>query len=85
MVPARTGRSGIHSHGDWRRGREILLAQLRNSSVPLEGFLESLFQSAPQQVPGTAVFLTATPDATPHALLRSLKAMSEESMRWIAK
>jgi KUP system potassium uptake protein len=57
----------------WRRGREVLLAQLRDSSVPIEGFLKSLFQSTPQRVPGTAVFLTSTPDATPHALLHSLK------------
>jgi KUP system potassium uptake protein len=57
----------------WRRGRELLLMQLRDSSVPTKGFLESLFESAPQRVPGTAVFLTSTPDATPHALLHSLK------------
>ena len=45
----------------WRRGREVLLAQLRDSSVPIEGFLKSLFESTPQRVPGTAVFLTSTP------------------------
>jgi KUP system potassium uptake protein len=57
----------------WRRGREVLLAQLRASSVPLEPFLKSLFLEPPQRVAGTAVFLTATPEATPHALLHSLK------------
>jgi len=57
----------------WRRGRTALLRTLQASSVPLEPFLESLFLSPPQRVPGTAVFLTATPDATPHALLHSLK------------
>jgi KUP system potassium uptake protein len=56
----------------WRRGREILLARLRASTVPLESFLESLFRDAPQRVPGTAVFLTATPDVVPHALLHNL-------------
>ena len=56
----------------WRRGREHLFARVRASSVPLEGFLESLFVEPPQRVPGTAVFLTATPDATPHALLHNL-------------
>jgi len=56
----------------WRRGREHLFARVRSSSVPLEGFLESLFVDPPQRVPGTAVFLTATPDATPHALLHNL-------------
>jgi KUP system potassium uptake protein len=57
----------------WRRGRERLLAHLRESSVPLEPFLNSLFADPPQRVTGTAVFLTATPDVTPHALLHSLK------------
>jgi KUP system potassium uptake protein len=57
----------------WRRGRERLLERLRASPLPLESFMVSLFTSPPQRVPGTAVFLTSTPDATPHALLHSLK------------
>ena len=57
----------------WRSGRGALLERLRTSSIPLGSFLDSLFQSPPQRVPGTAVFLTSTPDATPHALLHSLK------------
>jgi KUP system potassium uptake protein len=56
----------------WRRGREILFQRLDESSVPLVPFLDSLFRDAPHRVPGTAVFLTATPDATPHALLHNL-------------
>jgi KUP system potassium uptake protein len=56
----------------WRRGREILLERLRQTSVPLKGFLESLFLQPPARVPGTAVFLTATPDSTPPALLHNL-------------
>ena len=57
----------------WRRGRERLIARVRDSSPPLAGFLASLFAFPPQRVPGTAVFLTASPDATPNALLHSLK------------
>ena len=57
----------------WRRGRALLLAQLRAGTAPLPQFLSSLFLSPPQRVPGTAVFLTSTPDATPNALLHSLK------------
>ncbi len=57
----------------WRRGRERLLAHLQESSVPLEPFLKSLFAEPPHRVTGTAVYLTATPDVTPHALLHSLK------------
>jgi KUP system potassium uptake protein len=56
----------------WRRGREIMFERLRASTVPLGPFLESLFRDVPQRVPGTAVFLTATPDVAPHALLHNL-------------
>ena len=57
----------------WRRGRELLLDRLRNASPPLVDFLKSLLLSSPQRVPGVAVFLTSTPNATPNALLHSLK------------
>ncbi len=57
----------------WRSGRTRLLEQLRASSIPLAPFLVSLFSSPPQRVPGTAVFLTSTPNVTPHAMLHSLK------------
>jgi len=56
----------------WRRGREILLERVQSTSVPLEPFLKSLFKDPPQRAAGTAVFLTATPDTTPHALLHNL-------------
>ena len=56
----------------WRRGREILFERLRASTVTLEPFLESLFRDAPQRVAGTSVFLTATPEVVPHALLHNL-------------
>ena len=56
----------------WRRGREILFERLNSSSVPLEPFLKSLFVAPPPRVPGTAAFLTAQPDVTPHALLHNL-------------
>ena len=46
---------------------------LQSGSPPLREFLQLLFRSPPQRVPGTAVFLTSTPDATPNALLHSLK------------
>jgi KUP system potassium uptake protein len=56
----------------WRRGRRMLLGQLSVSSVPLGPFLESLFIDPPTRIPGTAVFMTSTPDAVPHALLHNL-------------
>ena len=57
----------------WRRGRALLARNLQTGSPPLREFLDLLRQSPPKQVPGTAVFLTATPQATPNALLHSLK------------
>ena len=56
----------------WRRGREVMFQRLNESTVPLQPFLKSLFADPPQRVPGTAIFLTATPEATPHALLHNL-------------
>jgi KUP system potassium uptake protein len=56
----------------WRRGRETLFKRLQISDAPLEQFLDSLFREPPLRVPGTAVFLTATPEAVPHALLHNL-------------
>ncbi len=57
----------------WRRGRERLLERLRSATPPLAGFLAALRVAPPDAVPGTAVFLTSTPDVTPSALLHSLK------------
>jgi KUP system potassium uptake protein len=56
----------------WRRGREVLFKRLSSSSVPIDILLPSLFIAPPLRVPGTAIFLTATPEATPHALLHNL-------------
>ena len=57
----------------WRRGRERLRERLLAGSPPLAGFLASLLQHPPARTPGTAVFLTSSPDVTPSALLHSLK------------
>jgi KUP system potassium uptake protein len=57
----------------WRRGRQIITERLRAELVPLGPFLKSLLREPIQRVPGNAVFLTATPEATPQALLHCLK------------
>lgn len=56
----------------WWRGRRILLQRLQQSSVPLPAFIDSLLANPPQRAPGTAVFLTSTPNTVPHALLHNL-------------
>jgi KUP system potassium uptake protein len=57
----------------WRRGREIMNERLKVDSVPLDALLKSLLREPPQRVAGTAVYLTASSDVTPQALLHSLK------------
>lgn len=56
----------------WRRGREIMIDCMRESSIPLEPFLATLFEHPIQRVSGTAIFLAGNPDAVPHALLHNL-------------
>jgi KUP system potassium uptake protein len=57
----------------WRRGSKILSAKTRKLETPIDSLIESLEKSPKPRVPGTAVFLTATPDSAPTALLHSLK------------
>jgi KUP system potassium uptake protein len=57
----------------WRRGRRILDERLREGSLPVEVFLESIRRHSPLRVPGTAVFMFRDPKGTPTALLHNLK------------
>jgi KUP system potassium uptake protein len=57
----------------WCQGREAMFERLYRSAPSLRGFLTSLSKRPPTRVPGTAVFLTANPDAVPRALLHNLK------------
>jgi len=71
--PLATGAAVFSIMMIWQQGRGRLRARLQASSVPLTNFLGTLFQEKLARVPGTAVFLNATPDSTPHSLLHSLK------------
>jgi KUP system potassium uptake protein len=58
----------------WKRGREILAAKLRASSMDLKDLLESFKgEHPPRRVKGTAVFMTSNPEGAPSALLHNLK------------
>jgi KUP system potassium uptake protein len=57
----------------WARGVRLVNERQRRESVPLEGLMKSLSRSKPTRVPGTAVYLTTTPDSAPSALLHNLK------------
>jgi KUP system potassium uptake protein len=55
----------------WRRGREILSRRFQEDLLPLTDFFDLLRVEIPARVPGTAVFMTASGDGTPPALLRN--------------
>jgi KUP system potassium uptake protein len=56
----------------WKRGREILAQRFREQLLPLSDFFELIRVELPARVPGTAVFMTGSPDGTPPALLQNL-------------
>jgi KUP system potassium uptake protein len=56
----------------WSRGRQLMIERLRESAMPIKIFIDSAANSA-SRVPGTAVFMTSTPEGVPHALLHNLK------------
>jgi KUP system potassium uptake protein len=56
----------------WYRGRELLFEHLRQQSIPLKDFFQSLFLNPPPRVAGTAVFFRAEGDGVPHAMLHNL-------------
>jgi KUP system potassium uptake protein len=57
----------------WKRGRTLMFRRLTEQGIPLKPFLEGLQAHPPQRVSGTAIFMTSTPNAVPHALLHNLK------------
>jgi KUP system potassium uptake protein len=56
----------------WAKGRLLMMTRLREAAMPVDVFIRSATSSA-ARVPGTAVFLTSSPDGVPHALLHNLK------------
>ncbi|NMM28720.1 MAG: potassium transporter Kup [Glaciimonas sp.] len=56
----------------WKRGRELVRANLQKHAIPLEDFLASLFTDPPIRVPGVAIFMRGPGDGVPHAMLHNL-------------
>lgn len=56
----------------WHDGRKLLRIKLEDAALPAEVFINSSAASA-VRTPGTAVFLTATEEGVPSALLHNLK------------
>ena len=57
----------------WKRGRTLMFRRLSEQGIPLKPFLDGLHAHPPQKVQGTAIFMTASVDTVPHALLHNLK------------
>ena len=57
----------------WRRGRELVVREIKQGGLALPPFIENIAEHPPTRVPGTAIFLTANQTAVPHALLHNLK------------
>jgi KUP system potassium uptake protein len=57
----------------WRRGTRILAEGSRQNEVSLGDFIALIAKSSITHAPGTAVFLTGNPMATPTALLHNIK------------
>lgn len=57
----------------WRNGRQRLGDRIRQRLEPLDTFLKSPEVAQAIRVPGTAVYMTGNPDATPPALLTNLE------------
>ena len=72
-LPLALGVSVFLLMSTWRRGRELVIRELKQSGLALEPFIASLSAHPPLRVPGTAVFLTANVNAVPNALLHNLK------------
>ncbi len=56
----------------WSKGRQLLRERLLESAMPLPVFIKSAATSV-HRVRGTSVFLSASPDSVPAALLHNLK------------
>ena len=58
--------------GARRAGQQIGFRRMDEAAIPVPVFIKSAANSA-ARVPGTAVFMTTSPDGIPHALLHNLK------------
>jgi KUP system potassium uptake protein len=57
----------------WKQGRKLLMRQLKDRTLTVDEFMQSLALQQPQRVSGQVVYLTANPDVVPIALLHNLR------------
>jgi len=56
----------------WAKGRQLMRERMDEGAMPLELFIRSVMKSV-ARVPGTAVFLSSSPEGVPSALLHNIK------------
>jgi KUP system potassium uptake protein len=56
----------------WKRGRQLLTERLESNTLDMKDFATGIDGDLPR-LPGTAVFLTPTPDRVPQSMLHTLK------------
>jgi KUP system potassium uptake protein len=57
----------------WHRGRDILRGIVTERGRPIGEFMQELAEKPPLRVPGTAVFMSSTPNIIPPVLLHHLR------------
>jgi KUP system potassium uptake protein len=57
----------------WRRGRELLHAEIQKEGIRAQTFVPELLLNPPIRVPGTAIYLVSDKGVVPPALLNNLK------------
>ncbi|PHM21823.1 MAG: potassium transporter Kup [Curvibacter sp. PD_MW3] len=57
----------------WRRGRELLIENIRQGDPELLPFITTMAAESVHRVPRTAVYAVANPDTVPQALMHNLK------------
>ncbi len=70
--PLLVGLVGFTLLTTWARGRQLMIKRMNEAAMPASIFIKSAGSSA-TRVPGTAVFMTTSPDGIPHAMLHNLK------------
>ncbi len=58
----------------WKDGRALVLKRMEQDALPIDLFIKSVSMGSETKfVPGDAIFLTATPNIVPHAMLHNIK------------
>ncbi len=57
----------------WKTGTALVRARMDHRPMPFDAFIAAIEPNPPARVPGTAVFMTTSPEGVPRTLLHNLK------------